>query len=104
MNKLKLYSIKKQLLCETITNWEILFSETKQSINNYLKEVSKWHNFDYLESNEAFEYLPSDCYSELLFKIIDLWYPFYFNLYRGLQEEIESDIKMILFEIIFDNS
>lgn len=104
MNNLKLYSIKKQLLSETITNWEILFSETKMLINNYLKEGSKYHNFDYLSSKEPFEYLPSDCYSELLFKIIDLWYPFYFNLYRGLQEEIELDIKTILFEITLDNS
>ncbi len=101
MNKLKLYSIKKNLLSETITNWQILFSETKNIINNYLKEVSKYHNVDYLASKEPFEELPSDCYSELLFKIIDLWYPFYYDLYRGNQEEIESDIKSLLFEIEF---
>ncbi len=101
MNKLKLYSIENNLLSEKITNWEILFSETKNIINNYLKKVSKSHNVDYLALKEPFEDLPSDCYSELLFKIIDLWYPFYFDLYRGNQEKIESDIGSILLEIEF---
>jgi hypothetical protein len=102
MIKLKLYSIEKKLLSETTTNWEKLFLNTKDVINNYLKKVSRSHNFDYLESKEPFEYLPSDCYSELLFEIINLWYPFYFDLYRGVQEEIESDIGSILFDINLD--
>ena len=103
MNKLKLYSIENNLLSETITNWQILFSETKNIINSYLKEVSKYHNFDYLSSKEPFEDLPSDCYSDLLFKIIDLWYPFYYDLYRGNQEKIELDIGSILLEIELDS-
>jgi len=99
-NKLKVFSIKNTLLSEKLTNWELLFSETTNTINNYLKEASEWHKFNYLSKNEPFEYLPSDCYDQILFKVLDLWFPFYNDLYRSIQEEIESNIKSILFEFI----
>lgn len=102
-NKLKEFSIKNTLLSEKLTNWELLFSETTNIINTYLKEASKWHKFNYLLENDPFEYLPSDCYNEILFKILDLWFPFYNDLYRNIQEEIETNIKSILFEYKFLN-
>ena len=58
MEKLKLYSIENKLLSE-ITNWQLLFLETKRIITDYLIEVSKIHNFDYLAEIEPFERLPS---------------------------------------------
>ena len=99
MEKLKLYSIKNSLLSETITNWQLLFLETKRVITDYLIHVSKIHNFDYLAEIEPFERLPSDCYSEIIQNIISLWYPFYFDLYRNIQEKIDNDIAAILFDI-----
>jgi len=97
-NKLKLFSIENALLSEKLTNWELLFSETTNTIKNYLKEASKQHNLDYLSENEPFEYLPSDCYNEIVFKILDLWFPYYDHLYRSIQEKIESNVESILFE------
>lgn len=99
MERLKIYSIKNTLLSEKITNWDLLFIETKQILRNYLEKVSKWHNFDYLAEDEPMDHLPYDCYSEFFWEIISLWYPFYYELYRGFQEEIENDVKQILFEI-----
>lgn len=97
-NKLKLFSIEKSLLSEKLTNWEILFSETTNIINNYLKEASEWHKFNYLLENEPFEYLPTDCYNEIVFKVLELWFPFYDDLYRSIQEQIQSKVESILFE------
>jgi hypothetical protein len=97
-NKLKLFSIENTLLSEKLTNWDLLFSETTNTIKNYLKEASEWHKLNYLSENEPFEYLPSDCYDEIVFKVLDLWFPFYDNLHRSIQEKIESNIKSILFE------
>ena len=102
-NNLKLFSIENTLLSEKLTNWELLFSETTNTINNYLKEASEWHKYNYLLENEPFEQLPSDCYDEILFKVLDLWFPFYNDLYRNIQEEIETNIKSILFEYKFLN-
>ncbi len=102
MEKLKLYSIKNGFLSEKLTNWDALFLETKQTIRNYLTDASEWHNFNYLTEKDALECLPSDCYSELLFKIISLWYPFYYDLYRGVQEQIENDVNIMLFDVKLD--
>jgi hypothetical protein len=98
MEKLKLYSIKNNFLSEKFTNWDALFFETKQTLRTYLTNASEWHKFNYLIEKEPFEFLPSDCYNELLMEIICLWYPFYYNLYRGVQEEIESNVNAILCE------
>ena len=103
MQKLKSYSIENKLLSEKITNWQLLFLETKQMIRDYLIDVSKIHNFDYLAEFEPFERLPSDCYSEIIQHIISLWYPFYFDLYRNIQEKIDNDIGAILFDIKSDD-
>jgi len=84
-NKLKLYSIKCEFLSEKFTKWELLFVETTNIINNYLKDASEWHKFDYLLENKPFEYLSSDCLNEIVFKVIYLWFPFYSCLCRGKQ-------------------
>jgi hypothetical protein len=97
-NKLKLFSIENTLLSEKLTNWTLLFSDTTDTINNYLKKASQWHNLDYISENEPFEYLPSDCYDDLAFTILDLWFPFYDHLHRSIQEKIEGNVKSILFE------
>jgi hypothetical protein len=97
-DKLKLFSIKKSLLSEKLTSWEILFSETTNIINNYLKEATEWHKFNYLLEKEPFEYLPTDCYNEIVYKVLDLWFPFYDDLNRGIKEEIKNNVESILFE------
>lgn len=97
-NKLKIFSIKKSLLSEKLTIWEILFSETTNIINNYLKEATEWHKFNYLLEKEPFEYLPTDCYNEIVYKVLDLWFPFYDDLNGSIQEEIKSNVESILFE------
>ena len=99
MERLKSYSIENKLLSEKITNWQLLFLETKQLLKDYLIEVSKIHNFDYLAEIEPMERLPSDCYYEIIQNIISLWYPFYYDLYRNIQEKIDNDIGAILFDI-----
>jgi hypothetical protein len=99
MEKLKLYSIKNNLLSERFTNWEILLLETNKMLEDYLIEASKWHNYEYIKDDIPFDLLPSDCYSEILFKVISLWFPFYYDLFRGFQEEIESDFSKMLFNI-----
>jgi hypothetical protein len=96
MEKLKSYSIKNKLLSENLTNWQLLFLETTQILRNGLIEASKWHNFVYLEENEPFEYLPSDCYNDIIRDIISLWYPFYFDLYKEVQEKIDNNFQTIL--------
>lgn len=103
MEKLKLYSIQNNLLSETLTNWNLLFLETYKILKNFLMEASKWHNFDYLEEESYFEYLPSDCYSELLFTVISLWFPFYYDLCKGSRWQIENDVKEFLDEIKVKN-
>lgn len=87
IEKLKSYSIEKKLLSEKIINWGLLFVETEQTIKKYLTEV------DYLAESDPYDCLPSDVYSQLLFEIISLWYPFYYDLERSVQLEIEQDIK-----------
>lgn len=99
MEKLKSYSIENRLLSEKLTNWQLLFSETKQILRDYLIKVSKLHNFDYLAEIKPIDHLPSDCCSDITADIISLWYPFYYDLYRHVQEKIDYDIKVILFDI-----
>lgn len=98
MLKLKEYSVSRNLLSEKFTNWNILFEETENLIINYIVKVGKVHNFNYLEQTEPFEHLPSDCYNSILFDVINLWYPFYYELERFYTINIETDISNILFD------
>jgi len=95
LEKLKLYSIQKKLLYEKVINWNLLFEETNQTITNYVTEVSKLHEVNYFTESDLSECLPSEAYSQLLFEIIYLWYPFYDDLKRSVQQEIEDDIGRI---------
>ena len=95
LEKLKLYSIQKKLLYEKVINWNLLFEETNQTITKYLTEVSKLHEVNYFTESDLSECLPSEAYSQLLFEIIYLWYPFYDDLERSVQQEIEDDIGRI---------